>query len=110
MECFSHTKIVLFHFNVWPPCQALVHFFNDSSVMVLLSSVFSGHPVFCGETHDCEFVLTGRKAKPAILSFEDDQKLISGLREENSRLKKKVTLRPRLSLEIVNVLLLTFDL
>jgi len=30
------------------------------------------------------------EAKPALLRFEDDQRLISGLREENTELKKKV--------------------
>ena len=34
--------------------------------------------------------LTPREAKPALLSFEDDQKLICSLREENTELKKKV--------------------
>jgi len=32
------------------------------------------------------------EAKPALLSFEDDQKLICNLWEENSRLKKNVRL------------------
>jgi len=30
------------------------------------------------------------EAKPSLLSFEDDQKLICSLREENIELKKKV--------------------
>jgi len=30
------------------------------------------------------------EAKPALLSFEDDEKLICKLREENTQLKKKV--------------------
>jgi len=30
------------------------------------------------------------EAKPALLSFEDDQRLICNLRDESTRLKKKV--------------------
>jgi len=34
--------------------------------------------------------LAAHEAKPSLLSFEDDQKMICSLREENTELKKKV--------------------
>jgi len=38
----------------------------------------------------CNITLASLTAKPALLSFEDDQKLIYTLQEENTELKKKV--------------------